>query len=78
MICLGVHSVFEGIATGMGNNMSKVGMMTLAIVMHKGAAGMTLGTAMVKAFPDNDKHVALLIFLFAIGTPIGVVFGWIA
>jgi zinc transporter ZupT len=53
-------------------------MMTLAIVMHKGAAGMTLGTSMVKAFPDNDKHVTLLIFLFAIGTPIGVVFGWIA
>ena len=50
--------------------------MTLAIVMHKGAAGMTLGTSMVKAFPERENHVAFLIFMFAIFTPLGVMIGW--
>lgn len=78
LIGLGLHSMFEGIAVGLGCSMQKVGMMTLAIIMHKGAAGMSLGTSMVKAFPDNDNHVAFLIFLFAIFTPIGVLIGWAA
>ena len=51
-------------------------LLTIAIVMHKGAAGMALGTSMVKAFPDSDNHVLLLLFLFALFTPIGVLIGW--
>lgn len=78
MVGLGIHSLFEGIAVGMGTTMPKVGMMTLAIVMHKGAAGMSLGTSLAKAFPNDFKQVALLIFLFAIFTPIGVILGWAA
>jgi len=76
VIGLGIHSMFEGIAVGMGTTMSKVSMMALAIVMHKGAAGMTLGTAMVRAFPDQEKHIIFLIFMFAIFTPLGVMIGW--
>ena len=76
MFGLGVHSLFEGIAVGMGKSMDKVAMLTLAIVMHKGAAGMSLGTSMAKAFPDRDNHVLFLLFLFAIFTPIGVLMGW--
>lgn len=56
--------------------MDSVLLLTIAIVMHKGAAGMALGTSMVKAFPDSDNHVLLLLFLFALFTPIGVLIGW--
>lgn len=76
MLGLGVHSIFEGIAVGLGKSMDKVAMLTLAIVMHKGAAGMSLGSSMAKTFPDRDNHVIFLLFLFSISTPIGVMFGW--
>lgn len=56
--------------------MDSVLLLTIAIVLHKGAAGMALGTSMAKAFPDNDNHVLLLLFLFSIFTPIGVLVGW--
>ena len=78
MIGLGVHSLFEGIALGLGDKMDSVLLLTIAIVMHKGAAGMALGTSMVKTFPDRDNHVVFLLFLFAIFTPIGVLVGWAA
>lgn len=76
LIGLGVHSLFEGIALGIKNEMDSVLLLTIAIVMHKGAAGMALGTSMAKAFPNRDNHVIFLLFLFAIFTPIGVIFGW--
>ena len=76
LIGLGVHSLFEGIALGIKNEMREVLLLTIAIVMHKGAAGMALGTSMAKAFPDRDNHVVFLLFLFAIFTPIGVLMGW--
>jgi len=76
MIGLGVHSLFEGIALGLGNDMDSVLLLTIAIVMHKAAEGMVMGTSLVKAFPDHDNHVVILLFLFSIFTPIGVLIGW--
>lgn len=78
LIGLGVHSLFEGIALGIKNEMRDVLLLTIAIVMHKGAAGMALGTSMAKAFPDRDNYVVLLLFVFAIFTPLGVLIGWAA
>ena len=78
MMGLGLHSLFEGIAVGMCCTMQKVSMMALAIVMHKGAAGMSLGTTMARAFPNNDKQSMVLIFMFSIFTPLGVLIGWAA
>ena len=78
MIALGVHSLFEGIALGLGSDLEQVTLLALAILMHKGAAGMALGTSLCKAFPDNDNHVVKLIFMFAIFTPIGILIGWAA
>ena len=76
LVGLGIHSLFEGIAVGMGQTLQKVSMMALAIVLHKGAVGLTLGTTFSKAFPSRDNHVAMLIFCFAVFTPIGVLIGW--
>lgn len=78
MIALGVHSLFEGIALGLGSETSQVLALVLAILMHKGAAGMALGTSLSKAFPNDDMHVVKLLFMFAIFTPIGILIGWAA
>ena len=55
MIALSVHSIFEGIALGLGKTEAAVMNMVIAILVHKGAAGSSLGISLVKAFPDNFK-----------------------
>jgi len=44
--------------------------------MHKGAAGMSLGISMTKAFPDRNKLVISLMAMFGIFTPLGICIGW--
>ena len=75
LIGLGTHAVFEGLALGISGDASEVLLFALAIVLHKGAAGMALGISMAQAFPGEDKFVTLMICLFAIFTPLGVLLG---
>lgn len=58
--------------------MNKTFLFTLAIFMHKGAAGMSLGISMTNAFPDSSRFVIFLMALFSISTPIGIIIGWVA
>jgi zinc transporter 1/2/3 len=53
LIGLGAHAVFEGLALGLRDKMQDVEIMCLAIILHKGAAGMSLGISMAKVFPDR-------------------------
>lgn len=76
MVGLGAHSLFEGISVGLGKDFETVGMMVLAIVLHKGAAAMSLGISFIKAFPDRENFIVLLMLIFAIFTPLGVCIGW--
>lgn len=57
--------------------MDKVEIFALAIILHKGAAGMSLGISMGRTFPDEKKFVLFMISLFAIFTPLGVILGMI-
>ena len=75
LIGLGTHALFEGIALGVGKELRSVEIFALAIVMHKGAAGMSLGISMAKTFPDEKRFVTLMIVLFGVFTPIGVILG---
>ena len=51
MIGLGIHSIFEGLAVGINDEMSNLYVFSLAIILHKGAAGMSLGISLSKTFP---------------------------
>ena len=75
MIALSTHSVFEGLAVGMSPNMNSLVSMMIAIVIHKGAAGISLGIALVKAFPNDFKLCRWLIFTFAMTSPVGIGIG---
>jgi solute carrier family 39 (zinc transporter), member 1/2/3 len=75
MIALSVHSIFEGMATGLADTEAVALNMILAIVVHKGAAGLSLGIALVKTFPDDFRMVRLLVCTFAVATPLGVIIG---
>lgn len=77
LIGLGTHAIFEGLALGLTNEMKDLVLFVAAILMHKGAAGMSLGISMAKTFPENESFVTLMILLFAVFTPIGVILGMI-
>ena len=75
MLALSVHSVFEGLALGMGKDMTSTVDMVIAICIHKGAAGTSLGISLVKTFPDNFRLCRQMILIFALATPVGVGIG---
>ena len=50
MIGLGVHALFEGIALGISDDVDKTIIFAVAIILHKGAAGMSLGISMARTF----------------------------
>lgn len=49
--------------------------MVIAICIHKGAAGSSLGISLVKTFPNDFRLCRQLVFLFACATPLGVGIG---
>lgn len=76
MIGLGVHATFEGLSLGIEKDFDKVMIFAIAIVLHKGAAGMSLGISMSQTFPGQDRFITTLLFIFALFTPLGVIIGW--
>ena len=50
MIGLGVHALFEGFALGISDDVDKTIIFAVAIILHKGAAGMSLGISMARTF----------------------------
>ena len=50
MIALSVHSVFEGLALGLSKVESEVMNMVIAILAHKGAAGINTASMFVQLF----------------------------
>jgi len=77
LIGLGTHALFEGIAVGIAGGYNEVLLYCIAIWLHKGAAGMSLGISMNKTFPEDRNFSIGMICLFGIFTPIGVGTGWI-
>ena len=77
MIALSVHSIFEGLALGLSKNESEVLNMAIAIIAHKGAAGLSLGISLIKTFPNDHTLIRLLVLVFSVATPIGVGLGMI-
>ena len=75
LIGLGAHALFEGIAMGLEHEANKVFLFALAIFCHKGAAGMSLGISMKKAFGDRENFVIALVTVFSLFTPAGLSIG---
>ena len=77
MIALSVHSIFEGLAVGLAMSMGNLINMIIAIAVHKGAAGSSLGISLVKTFPNDFKLCRWLVFTFAMASPLGIAIGMI-
>ena len=77
LIALSMHAIFEGIALGLTNDFSATLNIMIALLLHKPAASLSLGASLTKSFKtDNDvKKGILLLSLFALATPIGIILG---
>jgi zinc transporter 1/2/3 len=75
MIALSVHSFFEGFALGLSKSFETAFSIFLAILIHKGIAGMSLGISLVRTFPDDLTLCKWLVFSFAISSPVGIALG---
>ena len=75
MIALSVHSLFEGLALGLTKEEKDVVNIVIAILVHKGAAGCSLGIALTRSFPEDKKLCVQLVTVFSAATPIGVGIG---
>lgn len=75
MMALSVHSIFEGIAVGLADDKSELWEFMLAIALHKWAEAMSLCVSMSKNFQDDTKLVMILMAIFSLATPVGVLIG---
>ena len=75
LMALSIHSLFEGLACGLAKDESSCLNMVIAIVVHKGAAALSLGISLVKTFPNDFTLIRWLIVIFSVATPIGVAIG---
>ena len=75
MIALSTHAIFEGLAAGLDKNEGSLLNIMAAIMIHKGAAGSSLGISLVKTFPNDFKLCRWLVFTFAMASPIGIIVG---
>ena len=75
MIALSTHALFEGLALGLNPDLYQTETIAAAIAIHKGAAGSSLGIALVKTFPDNFSLCRWLVFTFACASPLGILLG---
>jgi zinc transporter 1/2/3 len=74
MIALSVHSIFEGIALGLINEMGPFINLMLSIMIHKFAESMSISIAMQKS-GFEFKKLFYFMLLFSFATPIGTTMG---
>jgi zinc transporter 1/2/3 len=74
MIALSVHAAFEGLALGVEGDFTNTVNIVIAILIHKGAAGLSMGISLAKSF-DDFAFVAKLLLIFSLATPFGVTVG---
>jgi len=77
LLALSMHSVFEGIALGLTKETSATINIMVALILHKPAAALSLGVSISKNFvaKNEAKKGILLLCIFAVATPIGIMIG---
>ncbi|KAF4685990.1 hypothetical protein FOZ60_005793 [Perkinsus olseni] len=75
-LALSLHSILEGMATGVATGVSNLYGTVIAILAHKGLAAFALGASMVEANVAS-RTVLLYGTIFAVVTPVGIMVGWL-
>eukprot|EP01064_Diplonema_japonicum_P020794 TRINITY_DN30367_c0_g1_i1.p1 TRINITY_DN30367_c0_g1~~TRINITY_DN30367_c0_g1_i1.p1 ORF type:complete len:269 (+),score=26.56 TRINITY_DN30367_c0_g1_i1:34-840(+) len=77
MAVLSFHSVIEGLTIGIEVETKAVLLMTLGIGIHKGIAGIALGSSFLSASVPTAEATQLGA-VFALSTPLGILLGFLA
>jgi len=72
MFILSSHSILAGAALGSYINIKPALILFMAIILHKGLASFALATKLFNQMSSN-KQIYLLLFIFAIMTPSGII-----
>ncbi|MCH2149299.1 MAG: ZIP family metal transporter, partial [Phycisphaerales bacterium] len=76
LVTLSIHSLIAGVTLGI-SSAAGAGVLLVAIIAHKGAAGFALGSTFREAaVPPRTRIPALLVFVGS--TPLGVILGGLA
>lgn len=73
-LMLAIHSLIEGTLLGLNINLSITIMIFIAIIAHKGAASFALCVTLMRHQFSNIR-IMLLMLLFALATPLGILGG---
>lgn len=73
-LALGVHSFFEGIAFGLQSEVGSAGQLATGILIHKGAAVVSLGGAFART-GYSMKSICLFLGVFSLTAPLGIIIG---
>ena len=76
LFALGFHALFEGIAVGILEEFDSVLSLTLVIVAHKWAEGLSFGISFIK-LELTKCQINLLLTIYSIIGPSGVLLGWL-
>ena len=74
LTALSIHSLLEGLALGAQPELARALVISMAILVHKAAAGFALGVSLARSHVSS-RQAARLVALFASATPLGVLIG---
>lgn len=72
---LGLHSVIEGIATGSLHDPDTFGILTIAVLMHKGFAAFAVGSSLLPVSKTNLVLWWIIVACWACTGPVGLIVG---
>ena len=77
LIALSMHAIFEGIALGLTRETNAMINLMLGLILHKPPAAISMGVSISKNFVAKNemKKGVMLLVIFALGTPVGVLIG---
>jgi len=77
LMVLSFHSILAGAALGVEDSAANSLVLLLAVVAHKGSAAFALTSGLLRAGPagDSPRRVRVLLMLFAVMTPLGILLG---
>lgn len=73
-LMLGIHALTEGAALGIGATLPETIMLMIAIFAHKGSESYALCITLIR-HNVSIRQIILIIFLFSLTTPIGILLG---
>ena len=76
LIGVSFHSFVEGFAVGAATLMNIGFVVVAAIIFHKFPVAMTLSSLFIKAGKYDKKTIISIIFIFALTTPLGILFSF--